>query len=379
MGLGHKLGCLLLVSAMSGCWTDPAPEPAWPPDVFGPHAVGFSMLDLHDPLRDRPIATAVWYPALRPPQGTEAVYYLALFQLQAIEGAEPDTQAGPYPLVMFSHGNQGVAVQSPSLCEHLASQGFVVAAPTHHGNTIFDSPSDEQMGAIALDRPVDVIFAMNALLQLNQDPASPFQALIAPDALGIAGHSFGGYTTLVLAGASVDASAAQARCEAGLEGDVFCPAVAHFDPDTVARRPADGARFKAALGLAAGSWGAFGQEGLAGVDMPVMLMGGSLDEYTLNDLEPIYDALPTPKYKLTIAGAGHMAFTDICKANLPVPELETLCDPATHLDAARALAIITAFSSAYLRIQLKGEEKLGQWLTAEGADPWPEVKLESAP
>src|SRR5439155_87759 len=42
---------------------------------------------------------------------------------------------GPFPLVLFSHGNGGIRFQSLFLCAHLASHGYVVASPDHRGDT----------------------------------------------------------------------------------------------------------------------------------------------------------------------------------------------------------------------------------------------------
>lgn len=46
---------------------------------------------------------------------------------------------GPFPLVVYSHGNGGLRYVSAFLTEHLASHGFIVVAPDHVGNTAIDS------------------------------------------------------------------------------------------------------------------------------------------------------------------------------------------------------------------------------------------------
>ncbi|HSA24183.1 MAG TPA: hypothetical protein P5076_22170 [Myxococcota bacterium] len=332
------------------------------------------MLELWDAARARPVTTALWYPAPRPGAGAVRANYLAILEGRAYEGVPAAVADGPFPLVMFSHGNQGVAVQSPSLCEHLASQGFVVAAPTHAGNTIVDSPSAEEMAAAALARPLDVAFALAETLAIGAEPGSDLHGLVDPDRLGVMGHSFGGYTTLVLAGGRVDVDAAQARCAAGVPNDVFCPAIAHLPAGSTLARPDGLPRFAAALALAPGSWGAFGDDGLAGVDAPTLVMGGTHDEFTLQDTLPIYAGLPPPKALVDLEGAGHMAFTDLCRMELPVPELQAMCDPATHLDMARGFELIHAFAARFLRSQLGGEPALADGL-AESPD-WPEAHVE---
>jgi predicted dienelactone hydrolase len=362
---------------ITGCAGGRNAEDVYSPENFGPHSVGFLRIELYDAGRDRSLSTAVWYPARRPPHGTEPVYYLSLLAGRAYQETEVDAAGAPYPLVMFSHGNQGIGVQSFTLCEHLASQGFVVAAPNHEGNTMLDSPSDEEIAGIALERPADIIFTLDRLLELNDDPRDLLFGAIDTQALGVSGHSFGGYTTLVLAGAKADRDAAAARCAAGVAGDAMCPYVEYWPPGTVQTRPERASAFRAALALAPGGYAAFGDEGLASVDMPVMMMGGDLDEFTANDLRPIYAALPVPKYKIEITGAGHMSFTDICRAELPVPELQDLCDPERYLDSDRAFEIIDAFATAFLRLTLKDDVAMQDYLSASYAAAYPEVGLES--
>ena len=48
--------------------------------------------------------------------------------------AEP-ALGGPWPIILFSHGNQGIKEQSFFLTEHLASHGYLVVAPDHQYNT----------------------------------------------------------------------------------------------------------------------------------------------------------------------------------------------------------------------------------------------------
>jgi len=281
------------------------------------------------------------------------------------------------PSLPFTHGNQGLGMQSFSLTEHLASHGFVVVAPNHEGNTIFDSPSDEEVAQISLDRPLDIVYAMQQIISSNAQPENDFFEAIDLEAIGISGHSFGGYTTILLAGADVDVSAAQARCDAGTPGDIFCPYLTYWDSEENIKRPAGANVFKAALALAHGGYAAFGDEGMAKVDMPVMLMGGSLDDFTFNELRPTYDALPLPKYKIEIERAGHMSFTDICRADLPVPDLEELCDPEVFLDIDRAFFIINVYATAYFRYYLKDDQPMAAYLGPDYAAELVEVSFEA--
>ncbi len=54
-----------------------------------------------------------------------------LYPAVAFDSSPPASQAGGFPVVLFSHGFAGYPEQSVSLTTHLASWGFVVAAPDH--------------------------------------------------------------------------------------------------------------------------------------------------------------------------------------------------------------------------------------------------------
>ena len=68
------------------------------------------------------------------------------------------------PLLVFSHGNSGYRQQSTFLTTHLASWGFVVAAPDHVGNTFGEMlalKTDEARRSAHLrarsQRPIDLL------------------------------------------------------------------------------------------------------------------------------------------------------------------------------------------------------------------------------
>ena len=53
------------------------------------------------------------------------------YKANAYADAPPATEAAAYPVVIFSHGFAGYPEQSLDITTHLASWGFVVAAPDH--------------------------------------------------------------------------------------------------------------------------------------------------------------------------------------------------------------------------------------------------------
>jgi predicted dienelactone hydrolase len=344
-------------------------HPILPPDVPGPYSVGVRTLRRWSGELSKWIDFRVWYPAVDPPSGSTPVTYLLVMRGHAYEDLAVHPAAVSCSLVLFSHGNKGINFQSYTFTEHLASHGFFVAAPDHTGNTIFDSPSDSEMARIALERPADVAFVYDQVVAMAGDPFDPFFAAVDGEAVGVSGHSFGGYTALVLSGATVDVDAAAARCDGGTPADVFCPYIPYWPPGTVMERPARMDVIQAGLALAPGGYAAFGDEGLAAVTIPVMIFGGTLDEWTPleHEIRPIYDALGSPSWKVEIERAGHMSFTDICRipGSMLIPELADMCDPAVYINLDRAFYITNAFATAFFRYHLLGEEAMDVYL-AEG-------------
>ncbi len=191
---------------------------SYDPFSRGASAVGVRTLDLSDLARDgRLLPLEVWYPASDAHRGADQVAptqdsyevlpgFPAVTQ-DAVRDAAP--RPGSYPLIMFSHGFGGHRRQSTFLCTHLASHGYVVASCDHTGNTLLDvaqfammarsgtpiPDTDEMVRDFIAARPADVTHAIDRLLD---GVASDLRPLIDAERIGMMGHSFGGWTTLVV-------------------------------------------------------------------------------------------------------------------------------------------------------------------------------------
>ena len=301
--------------------------------------------------------------------GGDPYRYDDLLEGTAREYAVPDCSA-PRPVLVFSHGNGGVRFQSIFLTEHLATHGWVVVAPDHTGNTVFDESASR--GELILRRPLDAVAAYDWLVDVAAAPGGPLAGCVDEGAgYAIAGHSFGGFTTLAVAGATLDAAASAEWCAA--HGDWLCGDFAAAMADAGATTLDRGdPRVWAAVPMAPAGYEVL-VGGLVDIAVPTLFLGGSLDTLTPMDTQvtPLYEGLAvTPRMLGELEGAGHYTFSDACEM-LPVFDD---CEPP-FLAEDVAHPIIATTTTAFLQ-WVQGEEQAAAWLPdpAEGRLLWSEAR-----
>ncbi len=182
----HLLRCLSLVGALlnSSITLVASDTNASYYSSPGPFAVESVRYEWHDAKRDREVPVKIYY---------------------------PKTGNGPFPIIIFSHGLGGSRDGYAYLGNHWVSHGYVCVHVQHVGSDSAvwqDVPPAERMAALrraalnldnAVNRPRDISFAIDQLTKLNSDD-SLFKHRLDLERIGVAGHSFGGYTTLAVAG-----------------------------------------------------------------------------------------------------------------------------------------------------------------------------------
>ena len=271
------------------------------PFAAGARVIRYTKSSVVTPSQNRVLDTVIWYPA-PPGSGPIDTTYAG------VRDAPLDGSGGPYPLLMFSHGSCGYALQSTFFTPLLATYGFVVVAPPHPGNTLADYPNCNTPQAIAnsaQERPQDIIYVLDQMLAANDDSTSPFFGAIDPARLGMSGHSFGGFTTY---------------------RDVA------LDP-----------RFKVAMPLAPAV------RGSPVLTIPSLNMIGQIDTYvSIPAVRTAYANASPPKFLVEIPNAGHFAFSNGC---FPSPD----CNPPTTLTQNEAHAIVLRWVLPFLEVHLAGD------------------------
>ena len=352
----------LLALACTGGAEDTAAAPFHPPDQPGPYAVGVTEKHATVTGLAEPLPVLAWYPT-EDADVAEAYAYGGLVPGGAVQDA-PAACDEARPVVLFSHGNGGISFQSFFLTERLASHGFVVVAPDHLYNTWTDNDEDA-LGDLIFRRPLDLAAAWASLVNGWSAPGGPLDGCVN-EAAGffVAGHSFGGFTALVMGGAVLDLSASADWCaeHGGWLCDPLQEGAAATWPGVDAIDLGDPA-VRGVVALAPAGYEAL----VGGLDqevLPTLVMGGTADEQAPVDtqVQPIFDGLGSQDAALAVLdGADHFAFTNLCDL---LPGDDACVDPGIPTEDAHAL--VDTVVTAWLDVQL-GEERAADWLPPDDA------------
>ncbi len=280
-------------------------------------AVGFARYEWLDSKRGRPVPVKIYY---------------------------PQTGSGPFPVIIFSHGLGGSREGYEYLGRYWAARGYVSVHLQHVGSDAAvwqDTPLTNLMSSLrksaanrdnAANRPLDVSFAIDRLEKLNQEN-SPLKNRLDLARLGVAGHSFGAFTALAVAG--------QVFITPGDQE------ISYGDP-----------RVKAAVAMSAPVPArkntldrAFGK-----IKIPMYHLTGTLDSSPIGDTRPAERRVPfdhilgAEQYLLTLSGGDHMIFAGVSRSLTPETEKQFK-------------DLICESSTAFWDAHLKGDAKAKAWLT----------------
>jgi predicted dienelactone hydrolase len=342
MGIWVGVKMLLLLACVG---TEKVVEEIFtPPDQRGQYTVSSDELAfINSNGMETPLQ--IWYPTSE--EDDELYRYDELISGTSIDTARPDCDK-TREVVMFSHGNQGIRYQSYFLMEHLASHGYLVAAPRHVENSFFDFQA-EAMTSMVFRRPIDIQNAYDHLLTVEKLSG----CLDEIKGYATVGHSFGGYTTVANSGAVIDTEVSDEFCQDNLSG-WLCDEVAEYalengsgvydlsDDRAWAGIPMAPAGFEALYG------------GLSQVEIPMMVLGGDLDSSTTmsDQVEPIFRGMVNSSATMgTLIGANHYSFSNICEI---LPTMNYCQDTGGNEDVHQVINTLTV---AFLGLQ-RGEQRM---------------------
>lgn len=291
-----------------------APEYSQP----GPHEVATIKFEWQDARRDRPVPARIYYPA---------------------------DEESPFPVVIFSHGLGGSCEGYAYLGRHWASHGYISVHLDHEGSNADvwkgqENAAEEMQRAAkdpqnSINRPKDVSFAIDQLKALESQEG-PLTRRLDLERIAVAGHSFGAFTALAVAGeagthASGERSLADPRVKAAIP--LSAPVPARHD------------RYDLVYGKIA---------------IPCLHMTGTLDESPIaftkaDDRRIPYDYITrADQYLITLAGGDHAVFSGRARRGRYAEKDALFQD------------LIRAATTAFLDTYLKDDANAREWIRSGG-------------
>ncbi|MFZ1863375.1 MAG: hypothetical protein WAU39_04055 [Polyangiales bacterium] len=340
------------------------PNDVGPTAEFGPFPIGIRTFEAVDESRSnvpgdgpRPVTFDVYYPST--PEAVEGVpreivQVLGFEILPAPAYRDVELADGVFPLILFSHGFEGIRFQSFFHVAHLASHGFIVASADHHGNNIPDGLAGIVDAMTAVNRAFDVKFLLDQLLDSSTDSGFEYAAAIDAERIGMSGHSYGGYEAFILTGGEVrGTSLDETTVTLGTFTDPRIKAILPMAPRTMRRVDAV----------------TLSDSYFQTVTVPTLIIGSELDmtDPFFVDAMRAFDNLPVGAELVGLAEVlrgGHNTFTDLCELQPDVLDLvggaEEGCMPR-HLPWKHAHDLINYLALNFFDGVLNGsDEALGR-------------------
>jgi predicted dienelactone hydrolase len=339
------------------------------PEQPGPYKAGYTTDETKNVKFNRKLPLDIWYPIS--PDSTGSTYeYVGFIHGDAIKDKPIYTAGGPYPLVIFSHGNQSLSIQNSFSCEYLATHGYIVVAPTHIKNSMSDYDASLVQEMLVI-RPADISSV------IDWASTSRFSKNINFDAVGMTGHSYGGYTSIAVTGVELFPEKFNSFCSGFAKptdnwGCNFFGKLKEKIEPRINYEP----RIKAVVSLSPAFYHFWEKDGLAKAKTPIMIMSGTADTTTPHyiDALPIYEDLAVPKALVTVADGNHYSFTIMCDI------LGSGLDQcgATAADVTLVKKIVSIYSTVFFGIHLKKVAGYAEYLKKDTLPGFPLLKVDSA-
>lgn len=341
------------------------------PSEYGPFPVGVRTMTFvipntfNDDGSPRTLVTEVWYPAVeaardgqkdaidlvkmapdwcKPSFGDAEIPAL---EIDAYRDAPVRDDLGAFPLIVFSHGAYGIRFQNSFFTIMLASHGYVVVAPDHEKNTLWEiityGYDSTTLLPSAMLRPKDLTFLMDTFTAKNYDPADDFFGTINGFRIGVTGHSFGGFACF--------------------------PAARDNQPRVKAIVPLAPAAKMAELYL---------EMRMTDWSFPTFMMAGEADKTLPYDtmVWNAYKDMQPPKWLVDFPRAGHYSFTDMCRLDLDYvishmdfPDAEDAlkdgCNPTDNVSWQLVHDAVNHYGVAFFNWKLRDSEASKAWLVKD--------------
>ncbi|WP_076540570.1 acetylhydrolase [Shewanella sp. UCD-KL21] len=346
---------------------------------------------------DRQLTLEVWYPAnvtdkQLKDHSTKTSYANQTrlgqpFEMAANAYRDAEIRVEPkqsFPVIVLSHGYTGYRTIMFYLGEHLAANGYVVAAIDHTDSTnaevdMVNTPFSGFFSTL-LNRARDQQFTLDYLTAQTHFASS----VIDKNHAGLLGYSMGGYGAINTVGGCYQFNEKTTAQFTGTDNpQVIQQAMALLNTCTAGKADVQtDPKWQAAVAIA--PWGAqhqlFAPKSLQNIDVPMLYIAGDLDDVSgYEGIEDAYQQTGSPSYLLTYHNARHNI------APHPAPkvafnndlDLGHYFEPAW--DSRQLNAINEHFVLAMMDCHVKKQAKQCEFLQLEGSSNQQNVEGKPTP
>ena len=265
---------------------DTREPPPFPFSERGPYWTGNRAYTFFDESRGgRKIEVQIYYPALK--QANDSGGFIT-------RDAVADMSGAPYPLILTDTTSGNVIFKS-----HLASYGFVTAL-------VKLQDSYDKVDFQVMDHPLDFLFALD---QIGLDSLEGLVGVIDSNNTGVSGYSGGGWMSIALSGIRIDPEYYLSFCEnppllepelSNWYIDFYCNLAKKWDAFTLRVgpefkdsddglwQPVTDERIRAIMPMAPDGAILYGDQGMAAMNLPTLIIDPVDDQYDPYDREAVF-------------------------------------------------------------------------------------------
>jgi predicted dienelactone hydrolase len=283
-------------------------------------------VDLFNQQANRPTKIKFWYQG-----GAEACEAtICLSQKQS-----------SHRVAIISHGAFGSPREMNWLGYALASQGWVVAGVAHFGESwVYGADKIDPSSATRFwQRPQDVSFAIDSLSDNGL-----FNTSLTTNKIIMLGHSSGGFTTLAMAGANLEANRSEAYCSSEkAKEDKSCDygqqrnrkpmSEETLNKISLLQEKMSDNRIAAIIALDPALGHAVSKQSLNNIKIPTLVLGSVNNDFLPYTIHSKYyaDHIQGATLIGIEQGAGHFVYTDKCSVDRKVKGV-SLCKDRKGVD-----------------------------------------------
>ncbi len=268
----------------------------------------------------RVIQLDVWYPTTAAEQAQSYK-----FGMGSVAKGAP-VAGGKLPVVLLSHGSMGAASNYSWIAEPLARHGYLVLGVSHFGESPVFGPATMNPATVSHfgDRTRDINAAFDYLIH-----KSAYASQVDSHRLGALGHSSGGATVLMLAGAGFSMDDLRSYCATARATDKGCqyPVGA---PSSDQAPVASQTPIKAMVLLDPAAGPGFTQASLQALKTPSLVIGSVEDDFLpfAAHAGRVGGMLGSASLVPLAGGEGHFVYVDRCGLPIDVMGVKLCADRA---------------------------------------------------